>query len=64
MAAAVLFGLSAQAASALTLVTLPPNNGSGGVFFDLTADPLSNISVTGFASYFAAASSAAAAVEV
>lgn len=64
VAALVVLGVSAQAASALTLVTLPSNNGSGGVFFNLSADPLSNISVTGFASYFGAATVTPVTVEV
>jgi hypothetical protein len=56
--------LSAHAASALTLSTLGPNNGSGGTFFDLSASATGNVSVTGFASYFGGATGAAASVEV
>jgi len=56
--------LSVHAAGAATLTTLGPNNGSGGVFFNLTADALSNITITGFASYFAGASALPADVAV
>ena len=64
VAAAVVLGISAQVASALTLTTLGPSNGSGGVFFDLTADSLGDVSVSGFASYFSGTGIRPATVEV
>ena len=65
LAAALALGAATSLASALTLTTLPANNGSGGVFFDLSAAAANNVTVTGFASYFdSATAGTAASIEV
>ena len=65
LAAAFALAGSAPLASALTLATLAPNNGSGGVFLDLSAAAANNVTVTGFATYFSnATAGTAASIEV
>lgn len=57
------FVLPVFAAAQSPLTTLPPNNGSGGIFFDLT--PISQTLVfTAFQTYFSSAAGSAVAVEV
>lgn len=62
LAAAVVAALPALAA-AQSIVTLPPNNGSGGIFLQLTPSS-SPLSVTAFASYFSSAAGTPVSVEV
>ncbi len=53
----------ATLSGAQTLTTLPPNNGSGGIFFDLT--PASSaLSFNSFATYFSSVASTAVSVQV
>jgi hypothetical protein len=61
-AVAAVAGLAA-AAIGQSIATLPPNNGSGGVFLHLTPSG-SPLSVTSFASYFSSAAGTPVSVEV
>jgi hypothetical protein len=54
---------SAACAQAQSLMTLPPNNGSGGVFMDLTAAG-APLTIDSFATYFSSAAGTPVAVEV
>ncbi len=55
-------GGSVSVANAQSLATLPPNNGSGGVFMDLT--PGSALNVTSFDTYFSSVAGSLVTVEV
>lgn len=63
LAAALVSAAIPAISAAQSIATLPPNNGSGGIFLQLTpaSDPLS---VTSFASYFSSVSGTAVSVEV
>jgi hypothetical protein len=57
--------LPAERVSADILSTLPPNNGSGGTYFNLTASGSNPLTFDGFATYFASATvGTAATIEV
>lgn len=62
LALAVVLGATTSA-PAQVLSTLPPNNGSGGVFFELTPST-TNLFMTGFATYFSGAVGLSVNVEV
>ena len=60
---AIIIALPAVGMSQSPLVTLPPNNGSGGIFLDLTAGS-QGILFTGFQTYFSSANGTGVAVNV
>lgn len=63
LALSALIVLPALGLAQSPLVTLPPNNGSGGIFFNLT--PSSNqLTWTGFQTYFASAAGSAVSIQV